>query len=82
MLNFIDRSITKFVAEEKGHVIVIQKDYLNPTKWEFSIYKDTEKALGSDLITAKNNISSLVEAKMRAAVIFKQILSSNGIQND
>lgn len=77
MLKFSDRSVIKHVAEEKGHVIVINQDYSNPGKWEFAIYKDTANALGSDLLKSKNNIAWLYEAKRRAVAIFEQILKSN-----
>jgi len=77
MLKFSDRSVIKHVAEEKGHVIVINQDYSNPGKWEFAIYKDTPNALGSELITSKNKITWLYEAKRRATAIFKDILKPN-----
>jgi hypothetical protein len=46
MLKFVDRSVKRLVAEDKGYMVIIEKDHLHPGNWKFSIYKDTVAALG------------------------------------
>ena len=77
MLCFIDRSIRKYVAEDKGYMVIIEKDIMRPGKWKFSIYKDTITALWWEIISEKLNISSLDEAKKRAQLIYNEILKNN-----
>lgn len=82
MLKFEDRSIKKFVHQCSSHIIIIEKDYLSPGKWKYSIYEDNIAALGWTLLKTISSIPGLLEAKERASNAYSEILKNNKNYNE
>lgn len=76
LLEFKDRSATKYVAEHPyGYLVVIETDFLN---WGYmvNIYKDTVASLGWLHLQEIRAVRNIVEWKQRAQVAIEKIIAN------
>lgn len=75
-LDFKDCSITKFVANHKNLLIIIETDFSHKGSFQISVYKDTVASLGGEWLGTVHGMGSLIEAFKRAPGVVNNILKN------